>query len=249
MAWAAGGIGVFGLVGALQAAFAAVGAGDLRRLTTRVASVHVALVFVAMSSLTAIGVQGALLTLVSRGVVIGGLLAITSVIEERLHTNRFRRLGGIAAQLPVFGIVAAATFVAAAAGAGTLSFLGYVGTVFGVAPMARVVGLATPIVGVLLAVALARAYAQVFLGKFAEHWQKSRFLEAHGGNLPLLEERELGLLLTIAGLSFVLGFWPAPLNRVVDASALDQAEYVNRPGALEIVRQEPTRDHRLALRN
>jgi hypothetical protein len=93
-------------------------------------------------------------------------------------------------------------------------------------------------VGALLAVALVRGYAKVFLGKFPERWQKSRFLEAHGGNMPLLEERELGVLLTIAGLSFVLGFWPSPLNRIIDASALDQAEYANRPGALEIVRRD-----------
>ena len=37
---------------------------------------------------------------------------------------------------------------------------------------------------------------------------------------------------------FVLGFWPSPLNRIIDASALDQAEYANRPGALEIVRRD-----------
>lgn len=238
MAWAAGGVGVFGLLGALHAALAATQADDLRRLTARAASVQSGLVIVALSSLTAIGVQGAVLTLVSRGVAVGGLLAIGNVIEERLHTQRFDRLGGIAAQLPAFGMLAAATFVAAAAGAGTLAFLGFVGTVFGVAPMARVLGLATPIMGALLAVALARGYAKVFLGKFPARWQKSRFLEAHGGNLPLLEERELGVLLTIAGLSFVLGFWPSPLNRIIDASALDQAEYANRPGALEIVQSD-----------
>lgn len=249
MGWARGGVGVFGLLGALYAALAAVRANDLRRLTTRTASAQSALVLVAISSLTAIGVQGAVLTLVSRGIAVGGLLAIASVIEERLHTSRFDRLGGIASQLPIFGMLAAVAFVAAAAGGGTLPFLGFVGTVFGVAPMARVVGIATPIVGALLAVALARGYGQVFLGKFRERWQKSRFLEAHGGNLPLLEERELGVLLTIAGLSCVLGFWPAPLNRIIDASALDQAEYANRPGALEIVRFEPARGESLAARD
>jgi NADH-quinone oxidoreductase subunit M len=249
MAWAAGGIGVFGLLGALYAALAAVGANDLRRLTTRTASVQSGLVFVALSSLTAIGVQGAVLTLVSRGIAVGGLLAIASVIEERLHTSRFDRLGGIASQLPVLGMLAAVVFVAAAAGGGTLPFLGFIGTVFGVAPMARTVGIATPMVGAILAVALARGYEKAFLGKFPERWQKSRFLEAHGGNMPLLEERELGVLLTVTGLSFVLGLWPAPLNRIIDASALDQAEYANKPGALEIVRSDPARDEIFATRD
>jgi NADH-quinone oxidoreductase subunit M len=247
-AWAAGGVGLFGLLGALHVAFASLSSDDLKRLAIRAASAHSGLVLLALGSLTAMGVQGAVLSLVARGLGIGGMLVIAAVIEERVHTTKLDRLGGVGGQLPVFGMLAAGVFVAVAAGAGTLSFLGFFGTLGGVLPSYRVLGIVTPLIGALLAVALARAYSRVFLGSFPDHWPKSRFLEPHAGKLPLLEERELGVLVAVFGLLVVLGFWPSPLGRIIDASALDQAQYPNPPGALEVVQSEVDRSERVASR-
>jgi NADH:ubiquinone oxidoreductase subunit 4 (subunit M) len=52
----------------------------------------------------------------------------------------------------------------------------------------------------------------------------------------LPKESEVSVVLAAAILLVVLGFWPRPLLRLIDSSCLDQAEHVNPPGALEIVR-------------
>ncbi len=203
---------------------------------------------VSLASLTAIGVEGAVLLCVSRALTLAGVLAVAAMIEARVHTSRFDRLGGIVRELPAFSVFAGALFFAAGLGGGTLPLLGFFATVTGALPTLRWAAFAVPVVGLFGTLAYARAFTRVFLGEFPSSWKKSRFLEAHGGKLPLLDERELGLLVGVAGLVILLGFWPAPLARVIDSSALDQAEYANPPGALEIVQTEPDSSTRVASR-
>jgi NADH-quinone oxidoreductase subunit M len=55
-------------------------------------------------SLDLIGIQGAMIQMVSHGLVAGGLFLMVGMIYERCHTRELRAYGGLAKLLPVYSV-------------------------------------------------------------------------------------------------------------------------------------------------
>lgn len=234
-AWAAPAVAIFGVIATLYAALVALATDDPRRFGAHSLAASAGAFLVGYASLTAIGMQGALMLAVSRGFVVALLFGVLSLARA---DDQSSRLGPIARGAPLLAALGAVAWVAAAAGPGTLSFLGVASSVIGGLPTLRLPALAEVFALAVLAAASVRNYRRTFL------------LPDDGAPASALPaptpERELSVVLTAGIVLVALGFWPRPLLRLIDASCIDQAELVNPPGALEVVQVENADELRLS---
>lgn len=239
LAWSTPALAVFGAVAALVAALEACRCSRWSQGLVPLASVSGGLAFVAIGSLTAIGLQAAVVLLVGRALGLAGALGVRSALAERVGREGVDRVSGLAREHPLLALVAA---VAAATLAGLpcdALFVGVAETVVGSLPSAPVATLITLLALGLATAAAARAWLALGLGKFPEELRGSSRLVPFAGKLPPLRGAEKLGLLGFAALTILLGVAPRGWLLRVDGAALDHGGRVNPPGALEVV-QTPT---------
>jgi NADH-quinone oxidoreductase subunit M len=92
------------VTGIVYASIIAIRQDDLKRLVAWSSIAHVGLITAGILSLTKMGMQGAMIQMVSHGINIVGLFIIVSIIEQRMKTRSISVLGGIATVAPWFSV-------------------------------------------------------------------------------------------------------------------------------------------------
>lgn len=90
------------VIGIVYASLLAIIQKDLKRLVAYSSIAHVGLIAAGIFTLDRIGVQGAMIQMVSHGVVIVGLFYAIDIIISRTSTHEIASLGGIRNNAPVF---------------------------------------------------------------------------------------------------------------------------------------------------
>lgn len=90
------------VIGIVYASFLAVIQKDLKRLIAYSSIAHVGLIAAGIFTLDRIGLQGAMVQMVSHGVVIVGLFYVIDIIIARTSTQEISSLGGIRNNAPIF---------------------------------------------------------------------------------------------------------------------------------------------------
>ena len=188
---------------------------DIKKIIAYSSISHLGFVMLGLISLDLIGIQGAIVQMVSHGLVAGGLFLLVGMIYERCHTRDLAAYGGIAKLMPVYAVfVALLTF--AAIGLPTTSgfageFLVLLGAFTAAWPQ-HVQGESYPLAMSVIAV------AGVVLGALYMLWFAQRFLfgAAKAPHQPLvdLDGRERVILASIVIAVLALGLFPAePLSK------------------------------------
>jgi len=154
----------------------------------------------------AMGLDGAMVQMVSHGLVSGALFLCVGVLYDRLHTREIAAYGGVVNTMPVFAFFAVLFAMANAGLPGTSGFVGEF----------------------LVIVASFKAsfwYAFVaaltlILGAAYTLWLVKRVIWGDVGNdgvasLKDLNAREFIVLATLAAAVLLVGLWPAPLLEVI----------------------------------
>jgi len=77
---------------------------DIKKIIAYSSISHLGYVMLGLLSLDLIGIQGAMIQMVSHGLVAGGLFLMVGMIYERCHTRELRAYGGLAKLLPVYSV-------------------------------------------------------------------------------------------------------------------------------------------------
>ena len=193
------------VVGVLWGCLAALRQDDLRRFIACCNITQMALVLLAVAAQTSLAMIGAVLLLVTRGLVSAMLMLLSGAIEERTRTRSISAMGGLAAQVPrLAGIwlfaVLTATGVPLLAGF-VAQFLLFTGA-FAAHRVATVLVLASllPAAGALL-----WAAHRVFFGP-----ARDTFARAHDATAL-----ELTYLIPLVGAVLFVGIRPGSLTPVV----------------------------------
>jgi len=151
-----------------------------------------------MTAMTAIGFNGAVLQMITHGLITGSLFFLVGVIYDRAHTRDIDAFGGLGARFPVY---AGLMVIQAMASLGLPGLAGFVGEflcflgAFEAWPYYVAVGA----IGILVTAAFfLRMIEKVFLGPFNEKW----------AGLKDMNLRELIALVPLAVLTLVIGLWP-----------------------------------------
>jgi NADH-quinone oxidoreductase subunit M len=184
-------------------------------------------------SLDLLGIQGAVMQMVSHGVVAGGLFLMVGMIYERCHTRELAAYGGLAKILPVYSVFLAILTLAAIGLPTTSGFTGEFLVLLGAFKAAwpqYVLGSAYPLV------LSTSAVAGVVLGALYMLWFAQRFLfgATKAPHLPLvdLNLREKAILASIVVAVFALGLFPDEPMKKTELAARQYQQLVagNRTG-------------------
>ncbi|MFD2235061.1 NADH-quinone oxidoreductase subunit M [Phaeospirillum tilakii] len=182
---------------------------DLKKLIAYSSVAHMGYVTLGLFAMTPQGVEGALLQMLSHGLVSGALFLGVGVVYDRLHTREIARFGGLAARMPRYAAFFMLFTLASIGLPGTSGFVGEFLVLTGVFVDNRLVaGMAA--VGVVLGAAyMLYLYRRVFFGRLVHEDLKL---------LPDLGAREILVFLPLAALVIWMGVHPATFLDPMHAS-------------------------------
>ena len=165
----------------------------------------------------ALGVEGAVVQMISHGFISGALFLCVGVMYDRLHSRMIGDYGGVAHRMPAF---AALMMLFALANSGLPGTSGFVGEFM--------VILASFKAGVWIAVLAATT---LVLGAAYTLWMYKRVVYGPVANdevasLSDIGRREFVVLATLALMVLLFGLWPAPLLEVMGPSVEHLLEHV-----------------------
>jgi NAD(P)H-quinone oxidoreductase subunit 4 len=93
-------LAILGVVNIIYGALAAFSQDNLKRRLAYSSISHMGFVLIGISSFTALGINGAMLQMISHGLIAAALFFLSGVIYEQTHTLSMDKMGGIAKSMP-----------------------------------------------------------------------------------------------------------------------------------------------------
>jgi len=235
---------VLSLVAIIYGACLALVQTDIKKIVAYSSISHLGYVMLGLVSLDLLGIQGAILQMVSHGLVAGGLFLMIGMIYERCHTRELAAYGGLAKILPVYSVFFAILTLASIGLPTTSGFTGEFLVLLGAFAGAWPAYLQGDLLPLAVAVG---AVAGVVLGALYMLWFAQRFLfgalrvphghgaTGHGGAAAIadLNGRERAILAAIAAAIFALGLFPAEPMRKTELAAQQYQQLVGTPRAAQ----------------
>jgi NADH-quinone oxidoreductase subunit M len=195
---------------------------DIKKIIAYSSISHLGYVMLGLISLDLIGIQGAIIQMVSHGLTAAGLFLMVGMIYERCHSRELAAYGGLAKLLPVYSvffmILTLASIGLPTTSGFTGEFLVLLGA-FGASWQAYEQGVTYP-----LALAVT-AVAGVVLGALYMLWFAQRFLfgaiKAPETHLRDLTVRERAILAAIVVAVFAIGLFPQEPMSKTELAALE----------------------------
>lgn len=206
-------IAILSVIGIIYGALVAMVQTDIKKLVAYSSVAHLGFVVLGIFSMTAEGVQGAVLQMVNHGLSTGMLFLLVGFLYERRHTREMSEFGGIAKSMPVYAVFFMFAMLASVGLPGLNGFVGEYLTLVG-AFVSR--HLSTPwyaVVGgtgvILAAVYLLILFQRIFFGPLVKN---------ENARLQDLSRLEVALCVPLVVLFVWIGFQPNTFLRVSETS-------------------------------
>ncbi|MBE9054707.1 NAD(P)H-quinone oxidoreductase subunit 4 [Sphaerospermopsis sp. LEGE 08334] len=232
-------LAILGVVNIVYGACCAFAQTNLKRRLAYSSIAHMGFVLIGIASYTEIGISGAVLQMVSHGLIAASLFFLSGVTYDRTHTLMMNQMGGIAKVMPRTFALFTVGSMASLALPGMSGFVGELMVFLGIgtsdvySSSFKVVVIFLSAVGVILTpIYLLSMLRQVFYGKQSE--------ELHLDTVVAdVKPRELFitacLLLPIIG----IGFYPKLVTETYDVKTVEVAAHARQ--VLPVVaREQPT---------
>jgi NADH-quinone oxidoreductase subunit M len=195
---------------------------DMKKLIAYSSVAHMAIVTVGLFAFNRQGLEGAMVVMLSHGLVSGALFLCVGVIYDRLHTREIDRYGGLSINMPRYALLFMLFTMASVGLPGTSGFVGEFLSMLGVYQLSSWVALVSGTGIILGAAYMLYLYRRVAFGV-----QKN----ADAAAMPDLSARELLILVPIAVAVLWMGVYPesfiAPFR--ADVATLDARLAQARP--------------------
>jgi len=122
---------ILSVIAILYASFVALMQLDMKKMIAYSSVAHMGFVSMGIFSFTHQGLDGAILQMISHGIVSAALFMCVGVIYDRLHTKEIAKMGGIAEKMPNFALLAMIFTMASVGLPGTSGFVGEFLTIIG----------------------------------------------------------------------------------------------------------------------
>ncbi len=199
---------VLAVIGIVYASCLAIVQKDLKRLIAYSSIAHVGLIAAGLFTLNRVGMQGAMIQMVSHGIVIVGLFHIIDIIFSRTTTHDMPSLGGIRNSAPLLGTVFLIVLLGSVALPFTSGFVGEFLLINSVFQYDRIIGAVAALTMILGAVYMFRGFQQTMLGQ--SNGKTQHFAD-------IFTEEKL-VLYPIAALVILIGVFPAPIMKISEAA-------------------------------
>ncbi|HHW4677995.1 MAG TPA: NADH-quinone oxidoreductase subunit M [Xylella sp.] len=156
-----------------------------------------------------LGLQGAMVQMISHGFVSGAMFTCIGVLYDRMHTRRIADYGGVVNVMPWFATFAMLFYMANAGLPGTSGFVGEFMIILASFQKHPLVAFGAGTTLVITAAYTLWLYKRVFFGNVAN---------THVAELKDINVREASVLVLFAIGVLVLGLYPKPLTDFMDSS-------------------------------
>ncbi|MEW6494179.1 MAG: NAD(P)H-quinone oxidoreductase subunit 4 [Cyanobacteriota bacterium] len=232
-------LAILGVVNIVYGAFTAFAQENLKRRLAYSSISHMGFVLVGIASFTDIGINGAMLQMISHGLIAAALFFLSGVTYERTHTLVIEEMGGMAQTMPkVFALFTMGS-MASLALPGMSGFVGELSIFLGITtsdaynPTFKLVVVLLAAVGLILTpIYLLSLLRRVFYGKVNSELKLEKYL---GDANPREIFITACLLVPIIG----IGLYPKLATQTYDVKTVAVATQVRH--ALPVVAQERTR--------
>ncbi len=198
-----------GLVALVQA--------DMKKLVAYSSIAHMGFVTLGFFIFTQIGIEGALVQMISHGFISAAMFLCIGVLYDRMHSRQIADYGGVVNTMPKFAVFAVFFSMANCGLPATSGFVGEFMVILGAVKFNFWVGL-------LAATAL-------ILGAAYSLWMVKRVIfgainNNHVAKLQDINRREFAMLAVLAVLTLAMGIYPKPFTDVMHQSLVDLLGHV-----------------------
>lgn len=205
---------IISVIGIIYASCIAIVQKDFKRLIAYSSIAHVGLIAAGIFTLNIMGVQGAMIQMLSHGIVVIGMFYIIDIIHDRTKTTTLSELGGIRNAAPILTTVFVITLLGSVALPLTSGFVGeflLINSVFQFHPILGAIAGLTIILG---AVYMLRTFQKSMSGE----------VNAITATFTDLKWNEKAVLYPIALLIILLGVYPTPVLELSESAVASLLE-------------------------
>ena len=192
---------------------------DMKKLIAYSSVAHMAFVTFGLFTFNRQGIEGAMLVMLSHGLVSGALFLCVGVIYDRLHTRQISRYGGLADNMPKYALLFMIFTMASVGLPGTSGFVGEFLAMVGTYAVSSWAGIVATTGIILGAAYMLYLYWRICYG---------RLVHADASAMKDLSLREVWLLAPIAAAVFWMGIYPESFMRPMRADIGRLLERVER---------------------
>lgn len=185
---------------------------DMKKLIAYSSVAHMAIVTAGLFAFNQQGLEGAMIIMLSHGVVSAALFFCVGVIYDRLHTREINRYGGLAQNMPAYAVFFLLFTMASIGLPGTSGFVGEFLSLLGVYEASSIVALICATGIILGAAYMLYLYRRVVFGELTKDDVKA---------MTDLNAREWAIMVPLAAVALWMGIYPenflAPIRSDVAA--------------------------------
>ncbi len=178
---------------------------DMKKLIAYSSVAHMGIVTIGIFTFNIQGVQGAIMQMVSHGLVSGALFMCVGVIYDRMHTREIAAYGGLVHRMPIYAVVFLLFSLASVGLPGTAGFIGEFLTLVGAYQASTLVTVAAATGMVLGAAYMLWLYRRVVFGELEKDSLK---------DILDMNRREILTFIPLIVGTMWMGIYPLPLFEI-----------------------------------
>ncbi len=225
-------IAALAVVGILYGAMVALVQKDVKSLVAYSSVAHLGFVMLGIFALNEQGISGAVLQMVNHGLSTGALFLMVGLIYERRHTRLLEDYGGLWKSVPIFSSIFLVVIMSSAGLPGLNGFVGEFTILLGMfehQPIFTVLGA----LGVILAAwYLLTAFRKIAQGPITDPANEAE-------NLKDLNIHEIGMLVPLVVLFFIIGLFPDLFFDKINPSVEALTEQMARNDSAIVLQLDP----------
>jgi NADH-quinone oxidoreductase subunit M len=208
------------LVAVIYSSLLALVQTDIRKLLAYSSIAHMGLVTLGLFIFNPLGQEGAIMQMISYGVVSGAMLLCTGMLYDRTQSGSIDAYGGVANTMPKFAVFVMLFSMANVGLPGTAGFVGEFMVLMGAIGFNFWIGAIAALTVILSAAYTLWMYKRVIFGAIAN---------ARVAKLTDLGKREFVLLGAMAVLVLAIGIYPKPFTDAINPTSTSLLAQTNRP--------------------
>jgi NADH-quinone oxidoreductase subunit M len=188
---------------------------DMKKLIAYSSVAHMGFVTIGIFTVRTQGVEGAIVQMLSHGVISAALFLCVGVVYDRLHSREIARYGGLVHRMPVYAAVFMVFMLGSVGLPGTSGFVGEFLVLVGAFQVNTWLALLATSGIVLGAAYMLYLYRRVIFGELTKEDLKT---------MTDLSRREIAVFAPLVAATLWMGIWPEPFLDVVHASVANLIE-------------------------
>ena len=206
------------LIAVVYIGFVALVQADMKKLVAYSSIAHMGFVSLGFFMFSPMGIEGALVQMVSHGFVSGAMFFCIGVMYDRVHSRQIADYGGVVNTMPKFAALFMLFSMANAGLPATSGFVGEFMVILGAVEYNFWVAFAAATSLIIGAAYTLWMYKRVIFGNVTNH---------HVEELTDINLREFAILGVLAICTLLMGLYPQPFTEVMHASVNELLNHVN----------------------